>query len=68
MKVPLPGPVCEAHSAFPSLLAVSEPMLYRGQCVQSVTAPTFVPVVRQAVGGLCLSDGVARRHRPFEIV
>jgi hypothetical protein len=68
MKFPLPGPLCEAHSAFPSPLAVSKPMLYGVEGLQSVTAPEFVPVLRRAVGGLSISDGVARRHRPSEIV
>ena len=66
MKFPLPGTLCEAHSAFPSPLAVSKPMFYRVEGVQSVTAPAFVPVEWRAVGGLCILDGVARR--PSEIV
>jgi hypothetical protein len=61
MKFPLPGPLCEAHSAFPSLRAVSKPMLYRVEGVQSLTAPAFVPVVLRAVGGQLISEGVARR-------
>jgi len=61
MKFPLPGPLCEAHSAFPSPLAATKPMLYRVDGVQNVTAPAFVPVVWRAVGGQCISDGVARR-------
>jgi len=61
MKFPFPGPLCEAHSAFPSPLAVSKPMLYQVDGVQNGTAPAFVPVVRRAVGGQCISEGVARR-------
>jgi len=45
MKSPFPGPLCEAHSAFPSPLAVSKPMLYRVEGVQSMTAPALVPVI-----------------------
>jgi len=61
MKYPLPGPLCEAQSAFPSPLTVSKPMLYPVEGVQSVTTPAFVPEVRRAVGGQCISDGVPRR-------
>jgi len=61
MKFPLPGPLYEAHSAFPSPLAVGKPMLYRVEAVQSVTAPEFVPVIWRAVGVQCISDAVARR-------
>jgi len=68
MKLPLPAPLCEAHSAFPSPLAVSKPMLSRVAGVQSVIAPRFVAVVRRAVGGQCISDGVAQRHLLAEIV
>jgi len=67
MKFPLPGPLCEAHAAFPSLLAVSKPTLYRVEGVRIVTAPAVVPVVRRAVGALCISDGAARRHQPSKI-
>jgi len=61
MKFPLPGPLCEAHSAFPSPLAVIMPMLYKLDGVQAVTTPAFVPVVRVAMGGQCITEGVARR-------
>jgi hypothetical protein len=64
MKFPLPGPLCEAHSP----LAVSKPMLYQVDGVQNVTAPAFVSVVPGAVARLSISDGVARRHRPSEIM
>jgi hypothetical protein len=43
-------------------------MLYGVQVVQSVTAPTFLPVGWRVVGGVGFSDRVARRHRPSEIV
>ena len=61
MKFPLPGPLCKAHSAFPSLLAATKPMLYWLDSIQNVTAPAFVPVVWRAVGGQCVLDGVACR-------
>jgi len=61
MKFPLPGPLSEAHSAFPAPLGVCKPVLHRVEGVQSVTAPAFVPVVQRAVGGQCISEGVACR-------
>ena len=67
-KFPLPGPLCDAHSAFPSPLAATRRMLYRVDGVQNVTAPAFVPVVWRVVGGQCISDGVARRLGLAEIV
>jgi hypothetical protein len=60
MTFPLPRLLCEAHSAFPSPLAVSKPIFYQVEGVQSVTAPAFVPVVQRAVGGLFILDRVAR--------
>jgi hypothetical protein len=33
-----------------------------------VTAPTFCPVIHGAVAGLRISEGVARRHGPSQIV
>jgi hypothetical protein len=59
MKFPLPGPLGEAHSACPSLLAVSKPMLNRVEGFQSVTAPIFIPVIWRTEGGLCISYGMS---------
>jgi len=67
-EIPLSGPLCEAHIAFPSSLAVYKPMLYRVEGVLSVTALAFVPVIRRAVGGQCISDRVARRLWLAEIM
>ena len=53
-------PLCEAHSAFPSPLAVSKRMLYQVHGVQKVTAPAVMPVIRKAMGGQCISERVAR--------
>ena len=54
--------MCEAHSAFPSSLAVSKLRLYQVDCIQKMAAPAFVPVLQRAVGSLFVSDKVACRH------
>jgi hypothetical protein len=68
MKFSFRGPLCEAHSAFSSSLAVGKPMLYQVHGVQNVTAPGFIPVMWRDVGGQCKPDYVARRLLLVEIV
>jgi hypothetical protein len=46
MKFPLTGPLGEAHSAFPSPLAVSKPILSRAEGVQSASVLAFIAVVQ----------------------
>jgi len=64
----LSGPLCEGHSALPSLLAVCKPMLYLVDGVQSVTVHALIPVVRRLVAGQCISEWVARWLGLAEIV